>query len=698
MKIKKINVCAKLALTNYLRLFRTTEYTNYTGFILFSVIIGIIAGFSAVIFHDAIEFFNSVFFKQTKEGLYFLGSAVVILIPVIGMFIQSLMIKLAPFEANQKGVYEVVKAVNTKNSHISLKTTLFNFLASAISIGSGVTLGPEGPAAQIGGGFANKISTLFALDNERIRIYTAAGAGAAIAAIFNTPLAGVFFTLEIILLNDFHTPTFSVSVISSVSASAVSRIFLGNNSVFSFEVIKEIQYSELYLYAIMGVLVGVISLAFIKLNEIFKQVFKKLIRSYIHQIISMIIVGFLIGVAGYYYKEIFGIGYKAINEILASKLSIEVVVIIFFLKFILVLLAINVGAFGGLFAPALFLGAGFGYIFHFILFQFLGINLDLATIVLISMGTMLGGIHTIPITAIMMIFEMTHDYSFILPLMLSVIISTMIVQISLKGTVHKKHLESEGISFQKSDPYSILSHIKVNSTELKDLITINENEPVIRIISTFLESPHDIVYVVNNNNELAGLIKEKDIRSILSDYEVLKHLFIIKDIYDPKIISIDSQDTLDKALFLMMKNNLTEIPVINYLTGKQKVLGILTLDEIQSILVKENLKKQFASILSQELRTLHLSNSIEIAESYSIREIKVPKKLIGKNLKETRLRNLYNVEILMIKKNQNRKSQKNNDTTIVTADPNYFFEENDILIVLGRNENILNFEQSNASN
>ncbi len=695
MVIKKIIVNAKLTLNNYLRLFRTTEYTNYTGFILFSVIIGIIAGFSAVIFHDAIEFFNSVFFKQTKEGLYFLGSAFVILIPVIGMFIQSVLIKFAPFEAKQKGVYEVVKAVNTKNSQISLGTTLFNFLTSAISIGSGVTLGPEGPAAQIGGGFANKISTLFAFDNERIRIYTASGAGAAIAAIFNTPLAGVFFTLEIILLNDFHAPTFSISVISSVSASAVSRIFLGNEPIFSFDIVKPIQYSELYIYAILGISAGILSLSFITLNDIFKQIFKKLNRGLIHQITLMIIVGLLIGISGYYYNEIFGIGYKAINEILASKLRVEVVIIIFLLKFILVLLAINVGAFGGLFAPALFLGAGFGYIFHFILFQYLGINLDLATVVLISMGTMLSGIHTIPITAIMMIFEMTHDYSFILPLMLSVIISTMIVQISLKGTVHKKHLESEGISFQKSDPYSILSHIKITSTELKDLITINENEPIIKIISTFLESHHDIVYVTNDNNELVGLIKEKDIRSILTDYEVLKHLFIIKDIYDPKIILIDSEDTLDNALHLMLKNNLTEISVIDYSTGKQKILGILTLNEIQSILTKENFRRQFTSILSQELRTLHLSNSIEIAEGYSIREIKVPNKLIGKNLKETRARNLYNVEILIIKKDQNKESQKNNDTTIITADPNYVFEKNDILIVLGRNENILKFEKSN---
>ncbi len=183
-KLKNLFDRFQTSLSTYPKLFRRTELTDYAVFSLFSVIIGIAAGFSAVIFHNAIEFFNKVFFEQTKEGLFFLGSAAVILLPAIGMFIQALMIKFAPDESKRRGVYEVVKAVATKGGNIKFRTTLFHFFAPVISIGSGVTLGPEGPAAQLGGGVASKISSIISLNDERKRIFTAAGAGAAIAAIF----------------------------------------------------------------------------------------------------------------------------------------------------------------------------------------------------------------------------------------------------------------------------------------------------------------------------------------------------------------------------------------------------------------------------------------------------------------------------------------------------------------------------------
>lgn len=144
------------------------------------------------------------------------------------------MIKAAPEISKRRGVLDIIKSVASREGIISFRTTLFHFFAPVISIGSGGTVGPEGPAAQIGGGVASKIATLLKVSDQRRRIFTTAGSGAAIAAIFNTPLGGVFFALEIILLNDYHTPTFSALILASVTASAIARIFLGNNSVFMF--------------------------------------------------------------------------------------------------------------------------------------------------------------------------------------------------------------------------------------------------------------------------------------------------------------------------------------------------------------------------------------------------------------------------------------------------------------------------------
>lgn len=690
-KLKNLFDRFQTSLSTYPKLFRRTELTDYAVFSLFSVIIGIAAGFSAVIFHNAIEFFNKVFFEQTKEGLFFLGSAAVILLPAIGMFIQALMIKFAPDESKRRGVYEVVKAVATKGGNIKFRTTLFHFFAPVISIGSGVTLGPEGPAAQLGGGVASKISSIISLNDERKRIFTAAGAGAAIAAIFNTPLAGVFFTLEIILLNDFHTPTFSALIIASVSASTISRIFLGNESIFLFQILEPIKYSHLHFYALIGILAGIVSILFIRLDDSLKNLFNKIYKTVNSKIFVMVIVGLIIGISGYFYKEIFGIGYKAINEILSNQLSAQVVLIIFLLKFILVPLATNAGAFGGLFAPSLFLGASFGYLVHYLLLNFVGVNLDLSSVILISMGAMLGGIHTIPITAIMMIFEMTQDYSFILPLMLAVISSTLLVQIAIKGTVHKRKLENEGYSFQQNDNYSVLNEIKIEEIPLKEIHLLNENTNLTAIVSKFLEMPENVLYVIDQNKKLVGFIQEKEIRPILNDFEIVKDVLVAKDISNPKVICIDSKSNLDDALRLMMKHNLSEIPVIDKSAEIEEILGILTLQDIQSILTKESFKNQFTSSLATELKTLQTRQTIKVSDEYSIKEIKVPDSLVGKTLSETRIRNKYNIEVLMIKKNESSIDGINKQN-IITAEPNYKFESEDELVLFGKDENLLKFE------
>lgn len=692
-KLKNLFDRFQTSLSTYPKLFRRTELTDYAVFSLFSVIIGIAAGFSAVIFHNAIEFFNKVFFEQTKEGLFFLGSAAVILLPAIGMFIQALMIKFAPDESKRRGVYEVVKAVATKGGNIKFRTTLFHFFAPVISIGSGVTLGPEGPAAQLGGGVASKISTLLSIDDEKKRIFTAAGAGAAIAAIFNTPLAGVFFTLEIILLNDFHTPTFSALIISSVSASAISRIFLGNESVFVFKILEPINYSDLYLYAILGIFSGIISVIFIRFDEYTKKFFKSIYKKNFPQILAMLIVGLLIGIAGFFYKEIFGIGYFAINELLANKLALNIVVLIFILKFILVPLAANSGAFGGLFAPSLFLGASFGYLYQYLVMSFLGISLDPSTVILISMGAMLGGIHAVPITAILIIFEMTQDYSFILPLMLAVISATFLVQIILRENIHKKHLEAEGFIVDSKDIFSILSKIQVSDVELNTMLTIPKDYNLAQIVNKFLESADNILYVTDESGKLIGFINEKDLRPVLKDYEMLKNVLIATDVLNPDIIYVDSESTLNDALKLMMKNNLSEIPVIKKDGNNDVPAGTLSLELIQTVISKENLKQKIASGLADELRTLDTTSSIRVSDDYSIKELKVPLEIMGKTLSELKLRNKFNIEVLMIKKIKYSVEGKK-DQIIITAEPNYKFESGDELVIFGKNENIQKFENT----
>ena len=667
---------------------------DYTTFTFFSIVIGAAAGLTSVLFHDAIEFFNNLFFKQTTSGFFFFGTAAVIVIPALGMLIQAWMILFKPDIAKKKGVSEIIKSVALRGGFISFRTTLFHFFAPVICIGSGGTVGPEGPAAQLGGGVASKLGRLFSLSDERRRIFTAAGAGAAIAAIFNTPLGGVFFALEIVLLNDFHSPTFSSLILASVTASAISRIFLGNESIFVFHTIGITNYSNLYIYILLGILAGFISLLFIRYSGYIHNLFvKKIYSSKFPQWLAMILVGLLVGVSGYFYKEIFGIGYKAINEILATNLSWQIVLTLFVLKFILVPLVIQSGGFGGTFAPSLFMGACIGYLFAFAGNSFWNLGLDPVTLILVGMGSMLGGINTIPISAILIIFEMTQNYSFILPLMLAVIISTMIVQVSLRGSVHVKHLEAEGFKIIEGRESNILKSIRVKDITLDKIDLIPEETPLPQVMGKLLDSQSNAFYTVNQSGSVSGIITETEMRPIMTEYELVKDVLVARDVANPQIITLSQDDDLDYVLNLFGKWNLDQFPVVD--TNDNKiVLGSLSRQNVISVYNRESLKANLATGLAKELKTIDKSTPTAIAPGYSIIEYEVPNKFIGKTLSELKLRNTFGVEVLMIKQPAELYSETKKDPEISAPDPTTKLKRGEVLVVFGSNDKIDKFKMS----
>jgi chloride channel protein, CIC family len=669
------------------RLIEKTSFPEYSVFSFYAILIGAAAGLAAVLFHHSIDFFNRLFFDKTTEGLFFLGAASVILLPALGMFIQSLMIKIAPDISKKRGVLEIIKSVAIKGGFIPFKTTAFHFLAPVICIGSGGTVGPEGPAAQLGGGVASKITTLLNFSDQRRRIFTAAGSGAAIAAIFNTPLGGVFFALEIIMLNDFHTPTFSALILASVTASAISRIFIGNESIFIFSTPIIGSYSHFYLYLILGVFSGILSVLFLKYNELTSNFFNKPLIKTIPKWLVMVTIGLLVGIAGYFYQDIFGIGYSGINKILSSSLTWQIVAILFILKFILVPLVLNSGGFGGTFAPSLFMGASTGYLFSFIINTIFGVNADPTTYILVGMGASLAGINSIPITAILMIFEMTRDYSIMLPLMLSVIVSSTIVQIILKGSIHQRLLEKQGFHLINGRETNVLKSIYVEEIMQNDAILLHTNTTLNLVVARLMESPHHKIYTTDDNGNLVGSITESEIRPLITEFESLKYTLIAGDIARTRVNKIKSNKDLDYALKLLTKQDVDEIPVVSP-DDDLKVIGTISRNDVLSAYNRESIKHDLAEGLSKEIHTLDQNSISNIAEGYSIVEKRPLKEFVGKNLNELKFRNNFGLEVLMIKKRNKIFSDNDNHEHLVMPGPDYKIEDNDLLILFGTNEKI----------
>ncbi len=653
---------------------------EYALFSFYAIIIGALSGLMTVLFHEAIDFTTETLFNSHTANISFI-------IPAVGMLILSFLIYSSPKTAKRKGVSEVIKSVALRGGFIPFRTTLFHFIAPVICIGTGNTLGPEGPAAQIGGGISSKFGNLFGLSDERRRIFTAAGAGAAIAAVFNSPLGGIFFALEIVLLNDFQTATFSALVLASVTASAISRAFLGNQATFIFSNVTVGTYANFYLYALLGLVSGFVSLLFIRYSDFVDKLLNDNILKKMPRWIVMVIAGLIMGLFGYFFKGILGIGYSTINNILAGAEIWDFVLILLVLKFILVPIILYSGGFGGIFAPSLFIGACIGYLYAFALNYFFGIQLDIVAYVLVGMGAVLGGVNTIPISAILIIFEMTKNYTFILPLMLAVILSTTIVQIILKGSIHIKHLEREGFRISSGRESNILKSIFVEDVMRDDILLIPQSTSISKLISLLLESPHATFYTINENGNLVGTITESELRPIITEYEQIRNTLVASDIAKPEVVTVFKTDDLDRILKLFGTSNVDQFPVVS-VKDPLRAIGTVSRHDVITAYNQESLKHNLTDGLANEIKTIDKTHVSKVAEGYSIVECNVNSTFVGSTLAQLRLRNKYGLEVLMIKQRKSFLDEKMSEPKLIIPDPNYVIKADDILVLFGSDSNI----------
>lgn len=667
---------------SFRRVFQRLGLPAYARFAIYSVIMGLAAGLASVGFHQTIDFISFIFLKRAPEMLSFAGSATIIGIPVIGMLIQSAMIAAAPELSRKRGVLEVIKAITLRGGFIRLRTTLFHFIAPAISIGTGATVGPEGPAAQIGAGVASKLSRAFSLSEANRRMFTAAGSGAAIAAVFNTPLGGVFFALEVILLNDFQTATFSALILASVTASAVAQALLGNEPTFVFTAVKIGAYAHFYLYAILGLGAGLLSVLFIKYAEKIDWFFNTVLLRKLPQWLLMSAIGAFVGLAGSFYREIFGIGYRAINEILAGELTWDVVLILLFLKFLLVPAVLKAGGFGGIFAPSLFLGACYGYLFATAVNSLQhSVQVDPVTFTLVGMGAVLGGINSIPIASILILFEMTRDYSFILPLMLGVVISTSLVYAFVRGSVYEKHLEEQGFRISGLTETNILQRLTVNDVMRKDAVLISENTSLPELLRQCIESPHETFFTIDAEGNLSGMITLSNLRPLITEYEHLRSMGLIaRDIAEPCRASVRCDNNLEFVLSLF-ENDLDLLPVVDD-RNPRRVLGTVGRQDIISAYHRESLRYNIADSFVHSLRELPPARMVRVTDGYAIVERPAPKSFAGKTLSRLKIRNRYGVEVLMIKQKQDALNPER-ERRPVPASPGYTIQEGDVLLLFG---------------
>ncbi|MFZ1981923.1 MAG: chloride channel protein, partial [Smithella sp.] len=560
------------------KIFNEYKTNENVVMIFMAMIVGILGGFGAVAFRWLISFFQLLFFRFS--GGNFLQYALSLpwyarlIPPVIGGMIVGPLVYFFAREAKGHGVPEVMEAVALKEGVIRKRIVLIKTFASAICIASGGSVGREGPIVHIGSAIGSAFGQILAVSVDRMRTLVACGAAAGIAATFNAPIAGVMFAMEIIL-NDFGVMIFSPIVVSSVTATIISRACLGNYPAFSVPGYTMVSISEVPLYMLLGIVAGLAGVLFTVTLYKMEDLFENLkIPAYTKTAVG----GLMIGMIGIFLPHIFGVGYDAINLALADKLPWIILLALIFMKIAATSLTIGSGGSGGIFAPSLFIGAmtggAFGYFAHIL---FPSLTATSGAYSLVGMGAVVAATTHGPITAILILFEMSGNYRIILPLMLSCIISSVFASHLKKESIYTLKLIRRGVNIHEGREVNIMKSLNVGKSMTRTVETVPEDMSIKELIRYTMGSKHSSFPVVDKNGLLTGILTFQDIKEII--YEECLEGIIVKDLAITKVITVTDQDNLDTALKKIGFKNIEQLPVVDK-NNPGKIIGILSRRDI----------------------------------------------------------------------------------------------------------------------
>jgi CIC family chloride channel protein len=495
-----------------------------SGVILFTaIVVGIGAGLGAVLFRRLIETVQKLAFGGLGGALAGIAPFLVFLIPAIGGAIYGPLIYRYAREAKGHGVPEVMEAVALRGGRIRPRVAVVKALASSICIGTGGSVGREGPIAQIGSALGSTVGQALKLSDERVRNLVACGAAGGIAATFNAPIAGSIFALEVIL-GQFHAVYFGAVVISAVTADVIAHALEGGARAFTVPAYTLVSAWELGFYAALGAVAALGSVFFSRSLYLSEDVWDKL---RFPEAFKPVLGGLALGCLGLLtfkidgMPRVFGVGYASIDQVLIGELTIHVALALFFLKLLATIITLGAGGSGGVFAPSLFmgamLGAAFGQIVHGL---FPSVTAPSGAYALVGMAAFFSGAAHAPVTAILILFEMTGDYFIILPLMLATVIGTLLSRVISRDSIYTLKLSRRGVRLEQGQDIDVMHDVTVGEVMTKDVDVVNIDMSLEDLAAEFEESHHHGFPVVDGDGELVGVVSLQDLERALADGSV----------------------------------------------------------------------------------------------------------------------------------------------------------------------------------
>ena len=486
-----------------------------SGVVMFTaLIVGIGAGLGAVVFRRLIAGVHILAWDGLGGLLEGIAPFHLLIIPAVGGAIFGPLIYRFAREAKGHGVPEVMEAVALRGGRIRPRVAVVKSLASAICIGTGGSVGREGPIAQIGSALGSTIGQAFHLSDERVRNLVACGAAGGIAATFNAPIAGAIFALEVIL-GQLHAVYFGAVVISAVTADVVAHIFEGDLRAFVMPEYALVSPWELLLYTLLGILAALVAVAFTRVLYVSEDLWD---RFRFPEYFKPVLGGLLLGVVGILtpkldgFPRVFGVGYATINQALVGELALQVTLVLLFAKILATILTLGSGGSGGIFAPTLFMGAmlgeAFGQVAHLL---FPTITAPAGAYAMVGMAAVFSGAAHAPVTAILILFEMTGDYHIILPLMLATVMSTLVSRSISRESIYTLKLTRRGVHLRQGQDIDVMQSIAVRDAMTTDVDTVPLTMSLEQLADEFSRSHHHGFPVVDGAGELVGVVSIQDL-------------------------------------------------------------------------------------------------------------------------------------------------------------------------------------------
>lgn len=557
--------------------------------LLLAVLVGVGAGSGVVLFRALIHSVHHLMFGEVSSFFSIWGHWTLALIPLLGgLSIGALRWRMQDLGPGLATLMEVVQG----SREVVLSNPISKMAAASVSLGTGASLGPEGPSVEIGAYFSLLLGQALKVSRERQRLLLSAGAAAGLAAGFNAPIAGVFFALEVVMGSTFAASTASVVLLAAVVAAWIAQIGLGVQPAFALPAYEVKSPLELPLYVGLGLLASLISLLYVRLLKLSQQSFQGQVvgLTWLAQIprpLHPVLGGLGLGLVALKLPQILGVGYETVESMLQDvQFPLHLVILLLLVKLVMTAISFGSGFVGGVFAPALFLGASLGSIYGKTLAIILPHSSDyLASspaYAMVGMAAVLAGSVRAPLTAILLLFELTQDYRIVLPLMAAVGLSIWVVeqfhaQVVIDNTVTPEPPPEPAVEVE---PSSLMVDEAMQSAPFRLAGSLS----LAQAGSLLLESRSPCAVVVDDQMQMLGILTLQDVYRYISrthppESKGDRLQQAIQDLCTTKVVCAYADEPVSEAITRMTTRGLQQLPVV-LRDHPTQVVGLLTQDDI----------------------------------------------------------------------------------------------------------------------